>query len=123
MNPDLYRCPTCGASLSLDQLRGTDCPFCKTVFPHHARAVEQAKLVNQVMAQQAGWAAPQVPMQYGAPMPPTPGFGYADYGNGNGMVDRAVRRSISGIVISLVVGAVITVLAIVGVVVVLVLSR
>lgn len=73
---DLYRCSTCGASLSLEQLRGTDCPFCHTVFPHHGRAVEQAALVNQVMAQQmaqAGYygAPPQVPAQYGAP-PPNP---------------------------------------------------
>src|SRR5262249_37309119 len=74
---DLYRCPTCGASLSLEQLRGTDCPFCKTVFPHHGRANEQAALVNQIMSQQMaqqnpyGYGAPppQMPNQYGAPPP------------------------------------------------------
>lgn len=77
---DLYRCPTCGASLSLEQLRGTDCPFCKTVFPHHGRANEQAALVNQIMAQQMaqqnpyGYGAPppQIPNAYGAPPPQNP---------------------------------------------------
>ncbi|MGZ3424139.1 MAG: hypothetical protein ACXWUG_13370 [Polyangiales bacterium] len=80
---DLYRCPTCGASLSLEQLRGTDCPFCKTVFPHHGRANEQAALVNQIMSQQMaqqnpyGYGAPppQISSQYGAPPPQNP------YGN------------------------------------------
>ncbi|MFO0734514.1 MAG: hypothetical protein U0270_01480 [Labilithrix sp.] len=43
-------CPTCGAHLSLDQLRGTDCPYCRTVFARHARAVEHSALVEQVMA-------------------------------------------------------------------------
>lgn len=76
---DLYRCPTCGASLSLEQLRGTDCPFCKTVFPHHGRANEQAALVNQIMAQQMGQAnqyygapPPQISSAYGAPPPQNP---------------------------------------------------
>jgi hypothetical protein len=66
---DLYRCPTCGASLSLEQLRGTDCPFCKTVFPHHGRANEQAALVNQIMQQQMAQANPY---GYGAPPPQVP---------------------------------------------------
>lgn len=50
MTSPLYTCPHCGANLSLDQLRGTDCPYCRSAFPHHARAVEHAALVNQVMA-------------------------------------------------------------------------
>ena len=44
-------CATCGAHLSIDHLRGTDCPYCRTAFPHHARAVEHAAVVNQVLAQ------------------------------------------------------------------------
>lgn len=77
MTSELYTCPNCGASLSLAQLRGTDCPFCKAVFPHHARAVEQAALVQQVMAQQMaaqGYAPPPpgtyVPHGYGVTPPP-----------------------------------------------------
>jgi hypothetical protein len=50
-------CANCGASLSLEQLRGTNCPFCNKVFPHHGRAVEQAALVNQVLAGQVSQAA------------------------------------------------------------------
>lgn len=117
MSADLYRCGTCGASLSLEQLRGTDCPFCKQAFPHHARAVEQAALVNQVMNQQmnaqnpwmqpppAGYGAPQqygvTPPQYGAP----PNYGAQNYGNPygaygaqvNAQVNQALKRSMIGV--------------------------
>lgn len=97
----LQRCTTCGAGLTLDHLRGTDCPYCKTVFPHHARAVEHAALVGQIMNQQLaqqpqiqqqalanafgpGFAAafappPQAPpgMGFGQPpLPPPGGYGY-----------------------------------------------
>jgi hypothetical protein len=103
---NLYSCPTCGASLSLEQLRGTDCPFCHTVFPHHGRAVEQAALVNQVMAQQMAQqgyygAPPQAPAQYGAP-PPAP-YGANPYGQApdpyggfdpTAQVVRSVKRSL-----------------------------
>lgn len=94
MTPELHRCPTCGASLSLEQLRGTNCPFCHTVFPHHARAVEHAALVNQVMAQQyqqAGYGGPppQIQAQYGAP-PQQP---YNPYGNVGLQIEQSVARS------------------------------
>jgi len=110
MSEDLYRCPTCGASLSLEQLRGTDCPYCKTVFPHHARAVEQAKVVNQVLAQQVmnanPWMnpgqVPQVPMQYGASPPQFPmGNPYA---NVPAQIDATVKRSMT--LVFVIVGAV-----------------
>lgn len=71
MSSPLYTCPHCGANLSLDQLRGTDCPYCRSAFPHHARAVEQAALVNQVMAQNMAsfaMSAPIVPMIPGVPV-------------------------------------------------------
>jgi hypothetical protein len=91
---DLYRCPTCGASLSLEQLRGTDCPFCHTVFPHHGAAVQQAALVNQVLAQQyhqAGYGGPppQVNAQYGAPPPQH----FNPYGNANQQIQQSLARS------------------------------
>jgi hypothetical protein len=111
---DLYRCPTCGASLSLEQLRGTDCPFCKTVFPHHARAAEHASLVNQVMAQQIAQAnqinaqmwgappspygAPQVPAQYGAPPPQygaPPPYGMPPHGNPYAQAEQAMKRGMT----------------------------
>jgi len=38
MSPPVYTCHGCGAQLSLDHLRGTDCPYCRAAFPHHGRA-------------------------------------------------------------------------------------
>jgi hypothetical protein len=124
---DLYRCPTCGASLSLEQLRGTDCPFCKTVFPHHGRANEQAALVNQIMAQQMaqqnpyGYGAPppQIPNAYGAPPPQNP---YAQQNMYAQQWQGAVQKSMRVTIITIVavglgfvlVGAVVAVLLIAG---------
>ncbi len=71
--PPQPRCSTCGATLSLDDLRGANCRYCGTALPHHARAAEQAALVNQMLNQQlqvrglAMPATPVVPYQYGAP--------------------------------------------------------
>ena len=62
-------CPHCGANLSLDDMTRPNCPYCRTVLPHHARAAEHAALVNRVLAQQIGAQYP------GAP-PPQIGYGY-----------------------------------------------
>lgn len=61
------QCPHCGRNLSIDDLRGQNCPSCGTALPHHARAAQQVALVgppanagvspNQVMAQHMGAAA------------------------------------------------------------------
>ncbi len=127
MSQNLYTCANCGASLSLEQLRGTDCPYCKKVFPHHGAAVQQAALVNQVMAQNMGGVNPWMqqpgvppaygapPAQYGANMPPMQPYGYG-YGQ---QVDRAVRKSIMLFVI---LGAVILVLTIGGVAVAILMA-
>jgi hypothetical protein len=93
----LQRCTTCGAGLTLDHLRGTGCPYCKTVFPHHARAVEHAALVGQIMNQQlaqqpilqqqamanvfgpgvaAALGTPPGPYPGSVPLPPPGGYGY-----------------------------------------------
>ena len=71
--PAQPRCSSCGASLSLDDLRGANCRYCGTALPHHARAAEQAALVNQMLNQQFQARGlvppgnPVVPYQYGAP--------------------------------------------------------
>jgi len=77
MGGPVQRCNHCGANLSLDDMRGTNCPYCSTVFPHHAQAAQHAVLVNQVLDQQLrqrGIAPMGDPQQYG--MPPT----YGAYG-------------------------------------------
>lgn len=62
MSSGIYACHGCGANLSVAQMRGSDCPYCRTAFRHHARAVEHAALVQQVMAQNIAavtpWLAP-----------------------------------------------------------------
>ena len=68
MSQSVATCEHCGAALSLDDLRGHDCPYCRTVLAHHARAAEQAALVNHMMAQRG--LAPVVPYAYGADLPP-----------------------------------------------------
>lgn len=129
---ELYRCATCGASLSLEQLRGTDCPYCHTVFPHHGRAAEQAALVNQIMAQQTAqagypgaWQPPPAqygvtPPQYGAP-PQYGGPAQNPYGmvgfDPTAQVARSVKRSMVitfvAVGVSFLVITIVTVLALV----------
>ncbi len=67
-------CPSCGAGLSFEEMKGQNCPYCRGVLQHQARAVEHAALVNQVLAQNMAhnpWvqSPPQVPHGFGAPMP------------------------------------------------------
>ena len=74
----LQRCNSCGAGLTLEHMRGTECPYCKVVFPHHAQAVGHAALVNQIMAQQMGSQAQlqqQAIAQVFGSAPPGPGYG------------------------------------------------
>jgi hypothetical protein len=52
MSAPVQRCNHCGANLSLDDMRGTSCPYCRTVFPHHAQAAQHAALVNRVFNEQ-----------------------------------------------------------------------
>lgn len=63
-------CPTCGAHLSLEQLRGTDCSYCRTAFAHHARAVEHAALVEKVMAENIASASRFMAPAYVVPPAP-----------------------------------------------------
>lgn len=118
-------CANCGASLSLEQLRGTNCPFCNKVFAHHSRAVEQAALVNQVMAGQIAQAAtyqaqfvnqiiggqlgqmgqagppgapPQISIQYGA-APPQAFNPYAQLQQQSQDVGKTIRRTLVIVVV------------------------
>lgn len=67
MSAAVSSCKGCGAPLSLAHLRGTECPYCRLAFPHQARAVEQAALVQQVMNQHLNAVSPWIIAQ---PAPP-----------------------------------------------------
>jgi hypothetical protein len=107
MTSPLYTCQGCGAQLSLAQLRGTDCPYCRAAFPHHARAVEQAAVVQQVMAQGFGLPAGAMgPMPAYGQSPPPMVYGssvtYTHVAQLHAMpaqVEHAMRRSQRAIVI------------------------
>lgn len=69
-------CEHCGANLSLEDMTKPNCPFCRNVLKHHARAAEHAVLVNKVLAdrmgaQYPGAPIPQIGHQFGAPMDPS----------------------------------------------------
>jgi hypothetical protein len=94
----VQKCTSCGAGLTLDDLRGTNCPYCKTVFPHLSQAAQHAQMagmmMNQMMAQQAqvqnqwraayGMGAPQMPPA-GPPGGPPPPMGAPPMGPPPGM--------------------------------------
>jgi hypothetical protein len=57
MYETVQKCTFCGANLTLDDMRKTNCPYCNTVYPHHSQAAQHAQVagqvMNQMMAQQA----------------------------------------------------------------------
>ena len=75
MYPVVQTCNSCGAGLTLEDLRATHCRYCKTVFPHHAQAAQHAlvagQVMNQLMAQQAQIQA-QWRADFGAPQAQNP---------------------------------------------------
>jgi hypothetical protein len=44
------RCSHCGSNLSAEDLTQSNCKYCGTVLPHHARAAERAAAVKQILA-------------------------------------------------------------------------
>ncbi|HEY1694375.1 MAG TPA: hypothetical protein VGG39_19535 [Polyangiaceae bacterium] len=92
----VQKCTNCGAGLTLDDLRGSNCKYCGTVFPHKAQAAQHAdmaaQVMNKMMAQQAQiqdqWRGafgapplypPGAPPGVGPMVPPgAPGSPYAD---------------------------------------------
>jgi predicted RNA-binding Zn-ribbon protein involved in translation (DUF1610 family) len=56
MYAPVQTCNHCGATLSLDDLRRADCPYCGTVYPHRAQAEQHAQVVGQMMGQMMGQA-------------------------------------------------------------------
>jgi hypothetical protein len=99
MYKPVQNCQHCGANLTLDDMRKTNCPYCGTVYPHHSMAAQHAQVVgqvfNQMVAQQYGMP-PQPP--YGAPgmppgMPPGPGMPGSPYGDPNLMVQAHMQHA------------------------------
>ncbi|MEB2312471.1 MAG: hypothetical protein OZ921_04485 [Sorangiineae bacterium] len=52
------KCKNCGAGLSLEDMTRPNCPFCKSVLEHHARAEQHAELVNKILERQMGALMP-----------------------------------------------------------------
>jgi predicted RNA-binding Zn-ribbon protein involved in translation (DUF1610 family) len=83
----VQKCKHCGANLTLDDMRKTNCPYCGTVYPHHSQAAQHAQVAGQVMNQMMAQQA-QIQNQWrGAfgvgPMPPPPGAFGSPYGDPN----------------------------------------
>lgn len=108
-------CTNCGKNLTTDDLRRTDCAYCGTLLPHHARAAQQVAVVQQMLGHM------NVP-PYGNVMPPHVQPMVAHYNHVGVQVAEQVNRSVrtTVIVIAAVLGG-LMVLAILGVVVAFVL--
>ncbi len=84
MYKPVQTCTNCGAGLTLDDMRKTDCPYCGQVYPHHSMAAQHAAVAGQmfnqmVQQQQQMWGPGYGQPMIGMPPPPgTPGSPYGD---------------------------------------------
>jgi hypothetical protein len=90
MYKSVQNCQNCGATLTLDDMRLDNCPYCQTVYPHKSMGQQHAEVVNQMMGnmmQQQAQVQNQWRAAYGAPpqppygAPPPPGMPGSPYGN------------------------------------------
>lgn len=69
----VQKCQNCGAGLTLDDMRKTQCPYCQTVYPHHAQAAQHAQvagmMMNQMMQQAGAYPNPYAPPPLGGGPP------------------------------------------------------
>lgn len=132
------KCKNCGAGLSLEDMTRPNCPFCKSVLEHHARAEQHAELVNKILERQMGalmpgqrldgsvarsaevgslgaqaQVAPQIGYQFGAGL--TPQFQQAQQQLIASHVQTAPRRSAGMIILAVLVPVVAMMLAVGGV--------
>ncbi|HVH42604.1 MAG TPA: hypothetical protein VM925_09675 [Labilithrix sp.] len=132
-------CTNCGKNFTTDDLRGTNCRYCGTLLAHHARAAQQVAVVNQMLADRNGNGIPDAyeglvanaqanalnqafgmgPPPYGSPMgPPMPGpHGYAPpavHIHAANMHMQAATRTMSKVMLIVVVSIVLVALGIVG---------
>jgi len=96
MYAPVQSCNHCGASLSLDDLRRADCPYCGTVFPHRAQGEQHAQMMGQVMGQlmhQALNVQQQVRGDVVSQLPHVMGSSFPSWPHGASQVPDAHRTS------------------------------
>ena len=49
MYKPVQSCTNCGANLTLDDMRGDECPYCRTVYPHKSVAAQHQQVIHQQM--------------------------------------------------------------------------
>jgi len=121
----VQKCKYCGANLTLDDMRKTNCPYCGTVYPHHSQAAQHAEVVGQVMNQMVAQQA-QIQNQWrGAfgvgpmPMAPPPGMPGSPYANPNQLAQAhfAQAQQLSRRITLIVTLSIVIVFLVVGVIV------
>ncbi|UJR86038.1 hypothetical protein [Sandaracinus amylolyticus] len=97
----VQKCQGCGAGLTLDDMRKTQCPYCQVVYPHHSQAAQHAQVAGMMMNQmiaQAGYAqnpyAPP-PLGGGPPGGPPPAVVAQAYGDPSAIVAKQMGRGIA----------------------------
>lgn len=100
MYKSVQNCQNCGATLTLDDMRLDNCPYCQSVYPHKSQGQQHAEVVNQMMGnmmQQQAQVQNQWRAAYGAP--PQPGMGMppgapgSPYGDPNQMVQAHMAHA------------------------------
>ncbi|AKF10557.1 hypothetical protein [Sandaracinus amylolyticus] len=126
----VQKCQGCGAGLTLDDMRKTQCPYCQVVYPHHSQAAQHAQvagaMMNQMMAQagyvQSPYAPP--PLGGGPPGGPPPAVITQAYGDPSAIVAKQAQAMGRGIAIVMIVSTLVVLgMMAAGVAVALVLLR
>jgi hypothetical protein len=134
MYEPVQKCTSCGAGLALDDLRAANCRFCGTVLPHRAQAEQHAQLVGNVLNQMIGQQA-EIANQWRAnfgfgvqpgPPPGAPGSAYSPYADAQRIAAahimqataqaQTISRTITFVVIAVVLGSFVLVAVILAVV-------
>lgn len=114
----VQKCQSCGAGLTLDDMRKTQCPYCQVVYPHHSQAAQHAQVAGQMMQQmmaQAGYAqSPYAPPPLGGGPPggAPPGIAppaaiVSAYGDPTAVAFKQAQAMGRGIVITAIVSSIV----------------
>lgn len=128
MYETVQKCQFCGANLTLDDMRKTNCPYCGTVYPHHSQAAQHAQVAGQVMNQMMAQQAQLQNQWRGAfgvgPMPPPPGAPGSPYASPMGLAQAHMMQAqqLSRNIMLTVTISIAAVFLIVGLVIVLVVA-